>query len=53
LNQTSSARSTLNDINTAIYDLQKNYYETNDKWYNKMLNRVPVIKNAKQAGKDM
>ena len=53
LNQTSSARQTLNDINTAIYDLQKNYYETNDKWYNKMLNRVPVIKNAKQAGKDM
>ena len=53
LNQTSSARQTLNDINTAIYDLQKNYYETNDKWYNKMLNRMPVIKNAKQAGKDM
>lgn len=53
LNQTSSARDVLNDINTEIYDLQKNYYEDNNKWYTTILNYVPVIKNAKQAGKDM
>ena len=53
LNQTSSARQLFSDINSEIYDMAKSTYEDQDKWYDKIWDWIPVIKNAKQAWRDM
>lgn len=53
LNQSSSARQVLSDVNTEIYNMAKSTYADQDKWYDKIWDWIPVIKNAKQAWVDM
>lgn len=53
LNQSSSARQLLSDVNTEIYNMAKWSYDEQDKWYDKIGDWIPVIKNAKQAWIDM
>lgn len=53
LNQASSTRQLFSDVNSEIYDMARSTYEDQDKWYDKVWDWIPVIKNAKQAGRDM